>query len=105
VRLTPAGEQIERALATGYDVAAFNLYADAIENDVTMAEPDDGSDAEAAAVAQWHRRTQQRISWAQGTVLTEDDGSIIATQVYERNDDGTVIGEGHTEYDINPEVE
>src|SRR5712692_2182119 len=53
--VTEAGRQIERALEQGYEIAAFNLYLDAIRNDVplTLGEGDHV----------WHREMQRAVGW------------------------------------------
>jgi hypothetical protein len=103
VRLTPAGEQIEQALTQGYDVAAFSLYADAIGQDVALAVTEDESDAEAYAVAVWHRTTQERIGWDDAQV---QDGSILRQDVLPRDEQGVWQGDPpETTYSENPDAD
>ncbi len=101
MKLTPAGLQIERALAQGFDVAAFNLYADAIGNGVELVRPEDAGDSEQEECLRWHRDIQSGIDWSNAPV---QDGSILVDRSYERNDDGEVISsEPTTLYRSNPE--
>ncbi len=69
-RLTPAGEQVEQALAQGYDAAAFNLYSANILDDVPMVEGDTGG-VIVSVWPEWHQMIQVRIG--QGEVLDDDD--------------------------------
>lgn len=61
VRLTPAGEQIEDALADGYDVAAFNLYALSFKDEVKLTKDD--SDESVA----WHRWVHEQVDWPESS--------------------------------------
>jgi hypothetical protein len=64
--VTVAGKQIERALSQGYVTAAFNLYLDAITNDVTLVQGE--------GAAEWHHRMQADIEFpAVADMLDEDE--------------------------------
>jgi hypothetical protein len=51
-QVTPAGEQVERALDGGFDVAAYNLYYANIKDEVPMVE---------GVWPEWHQSIQARI--------------------------------------------
>ena len=57
--LTPAGRQVERALAGGWTVAAHNLYWFNIREDVAMVVGD--QTPEVSVWPEWHRMIQARI--------------------------------------------
>ncbi|MBA3735896.1 MAG: hypothetical protein H0W90_12005 [Actinobacteria bacterium] len=72
--LTPAGEQVERALAQGKDIAAFNLYRMNIREDEQMTVAHAPEDDDAAA---WHGWMQEQIGWADAEVQTDDDAEML----------------------------
>jgi hypothetical protein len=62
-RLTPAGQQVERALAMGYVNAAFNIYSKNISDDIAMVEGDEAG--QVSVWPEWHRMIQARIGGGQ----------------------------------------
>jgi hypothetical protein len=93
LELTPAGRQVERALAEGYTVAAYNFYYANIRDEVAMVEGD---------WPEWHRMIQARVG--ERLVLTEEEAehepSIIERRI--RNELGEVVG---VEQVPNPHVD
>src|SRR6266851_1777545 len=84
VIVTPAGQQVERALALGCEVAAFNLYTDALQQSVEMVEPEDAEDHACGA---WHRDMQTKIGWAEAVAAQEGHTpSIVRIDTYERDE-------------------
>jgi hypothetical protein len=85
IELTPAGAQIERAIAQGYQVAAWNLYFDAIRDDVPLAVGDEHE------VAEWHRRILREIGFPEHRDHVDDHEPSIEERAV-RNERGEVIG-------------
>jgi hypothetical protein len=81
--LSHAGEQIERALAGGYDVAAFNLYVDASRQEVELVAAGDGTE--------WHRSVQERTQFHDPRFAASSD-EVKTDPPLLRNAFGDVIG-------------
>ena len=79
-KLTPAGLQVEDALKTGHEVAAFNLYYANIRDDVPMTEGE---------WPEWHRMIQAGIG----------EGEVIGEQVAnEEADELGLAGEDREDF-------
>lgn len=85
--LTPAGLQVERALAQGFDVAAYNIYFANLADDVAMVDGDEPW--EPSVWPEWHQMIQARIG--DGPALPEDEDDGVAGWLI-RNDRGEVVG-------------
>ena len=66
--LTPAGGQVERALAHGFDIAAFNLYLMNIRDEVAMT---------VGESPEWHRRIQLEVGWHKVPALSDEDEKLL----------------------------
>jgi hypothetical protein len=85
-KLTPTGQQVERALAQGFNVAASRLYYANLRDEVPMVEGD-----EPAAVSvwpEWHQMIQARMD--EGEVLGErvatEEAASLGLEGEERED-------------------
>lgn len=78
--LTPAGRQVERALQSGYTVAACNLYYANLRDNVPMVVGDQPSSV--SVWPEWHQMIQERA----GT----DDAPTIGEEV--ANEEADALG-------------
>ena len=72
-KLTPAGEQVERALEQGYAVAACNLYVSNMRDDVPMVEGDDPTTGASVSVwPEWHQKIQTATGFHDTPLLGQE---------------------------------
>lgn len=114
--LTPAGRQVERAIAEGYPIAAANLYYFNLRENVPMVEGDEPS--QVSVWHEWHRMIQTKTGMDDAPVIGEEGANteadklglagedrawFIAERIDELNDlEPTIVEE--TERNINGEV-
>jgi hypothetical protein len=85
-KLTPARQQVERALEQGYDVAAFNLYYANIREEVPMVEGDKAR--EVSVWPEWHRMVSAKMPEVEvrGERVANEEADSLGLEGEERDD-------------------
>jgi hypothetical protein len=76
--LTPAGRQVERAIAEDYPIAAANLYYFNLRENVPMVEGDEPS--QVSVWPEWHRMIQTKTGMDDAPVIGEEEANTEADQ-------------------------